>query len=153
METPQPSRKTLCSGASLLIFVSEVSGTTVYWEKALTPRNWNICCPLNDILLVPSAKTPVCVFPLEQTSQEGICAKCLNCLQTLKSRCRCFRTRIYVSSLSGELCFTESVLQNHWSLVTDTKTDDGRRLRVLCRTWRGPRSVTTPSAANIKINK
>ncbi len=35
--TPQPSRHTSSSGASLLIFASEISGTTVYSEKVDVP--------------------------------------------------------------------------------------------------------------------
>ena len=35
--TPQPSRQTLSSGASLSIFASEISGTTVYSEKVEVP--------------------------------------------------------------------------------------------------------------------
>ena len=35
--TPQPSRQTLSSGASLSILASEISGTTVYSEKVEVP--------------------------------------------------------------------------------------------------------------------
>ena len=35
--TPQPSRQTLSSGASLRIFASEISGSTVYSEKVEVP--------------------------------------------------------------------------------------------------------------------
>ena len=35
--TPQPSRHTFSSGASLGIFASEISGTTVYSEKVEVP--------------------------------------------------------------------------------------------------------------------
>ena len=56
---PQPSRQVRSMGASLVMATTEMSATTVYWEKVEVPMKWSSSFPLHLNLEVPSGITPL----------------------------------------------------------------------------------------------
>ena len=55
---PHPSRHVRSIGASLVIATTDMSATTVYWEKVEVPIKWSKSLPLHLNLDVPSGITP-----------------------------------------------------------------------------------------------
>jgi hypothetical protein len=55
---PQPSKHVRSMGASFVMATTDISATTVYWEKVEVPIKWRRSLPLHLNLEVPSGITP-----------------------------------------------------------------------------------------------